>query len=155
MRITFLFPASLRKVGWWLFIPALITLILLSIVNYEAGRTVWVPALANGEIFGQPKFFTMIENDITDEILFSMIIAGGVMAGFSRLRTEDEFTAQIRYESLVYATYVNFAVMLFATLTVYGTYYFNVLIANMLTLIVFFPGPVSIQIVQTGKNAGR
>ncbi len=154
MKTTFLFPAPLRKVGWLLFIPSLLAVVLLQIFEYEQDITVWVPALANHDIFGEPEVFAMIENNITDEILFSMIIIGGILAGFSKLRAEDEFTALLRYESLVYATYANFAVMLVATLTVYGTFYLNVLIANVFTLLFFFLARFQYKLYQLKKMQG-
>ena len=140
MKSTFLFPAALRKIGWLLFAPALVAAIVLRVTGYDFNSDpgLKVFAVAANELFSESAAFTVIENNFTDELLLIMIIVGGILAGFSRLRHEDELTANIRYESLVYAVYLNFAIMLAATLFVYGTYYLDVMIANLFTLLFFF-----------------
>ena len=156
MKSTFLFPAPIRKLGWLLFIPALLATLFLRIVQTETSTEIPLPvfAVASGEILSKPQFFTFIENDVTDEILMSMIIIGGILAGFSKLRHEDELTGRIRYESLVYAVYLNFAVMLAATLFIYGTYYFDVLLANVFTLLFFFLLRFQFKLHQLNKIPG-
>jgi hypothetical protein len=90
---------------------------------------------------------------IGDEVLLSCLIIGGLLVGFSRLKHEDEYTSQIRYESLVWATYFNFGIMLLATVFVYGTAYFNVLVANVFTLLLFFIVRFHIKLSQINKAA--
>jgi hypothetical protein len=97
-----------------------------------------VIAVVNSDILSAAGFMTVIKNGIIDEVLLVLIIIGGLLVGFSKLRDEDELSAKIRYESLVWAVYVNFGVMLFATIFIYGTYYFDVLIANVFTMLFFF-----------------
>jgi hypothetical protein len=63
----------------------------------------------------QNAFFKFIENSILDEILTIGIIVGGILVGFSKLKEEDEMISKIRYESLVWATYLNYAIILFLT----------------------------------------
>lgn len=140
MKTHFLFPRPFKKIGWLLFVPSLAIAVYLTLsgFNFDNHLNAKVFALFNDEIFGQPQIMTITENSISDEILLSLIIIGGLLVGFSKLKNEDEFIAKIRYESLVWAVYVNFAVMLFATIFVYGMYYFDVMIANMFTVLFFF-----------------
>ncbi|MBP9849339.1 MAG: hypothetical protein KBC58_07855, partial [Flavobacterium sp.] len=88
-----------------------------------------------GEI---PGFFKLIKNGILDEILTIGIIVGGILVGFSKLKEEDEMISKIRYESLLWATYLNYAIILFFTLFIFGLPYLNVLFYNMFTLLLFF-----------------
>ncbi|MFY7756938.1 MAG: hypothetical protein ACOVP9_00950, partial [Flavobacterium stagni] len=46
--------------------------------------------------------------------------------------------SNIRYESLVWATYLNYGIILFTTLFIFGIAYMNVLIHNLFTLLFFF-----------------
>jgi hypothetical protein len=140
METKFLFPRQCKIVGWLIFIPALVTSVLLRISGFDfddRGITN-VIAVVNSDILSAAGFMTVIKNGIIDEVLLVLIIIGGLLVGFSKLRDEDELSAKIRYESLVWAVYVNFGVMLFATIFIYGTYYFDVLIANVFTMLFFF-----------------
>lgn len=66
------------------------------------------------------------------------MILGGILIGFSKLQDEDEMISKIRYESLVWATYFNYGLILFFTLFIYGIPYLNILFYNMFTLLLFF-----------------
>lgn len=140
MKTHFLFPSRFRTIGYAMFIPAFTAALLIQFSNagYDSLLSANVLALASGEVFSDPVYFGVIENSIVDELVLVMLIVGGVLAGFSKLKVEDEFTGQIRYESLVWATYANFAVMILATLFVYGTYFLTVMMANLFTLLLFF-----------------
>jgi len=46
--------------------------------------------------------------------------------------------AAIRIRSLVWATYINYGILLLAILFVYEFSFFNVLVFNMFTLLIFF-----------------
>ena len=140
MKTHFLFPRQFKKIGWLLFVPSLAVAIFLTLSGFDFDNhlNAKVFALFNDDLMGKQHFMAITENSISDEILLSLIIIGGLLVGFSKLKNEDEFIAKIRYESLVWAVYFNFAVMLFATVFVYGLYYFHVMIANMFTLLFFF-----------------
>ena len=140
MKTRFLLPRAFNKIGWVLFIPALLIVIIMSVGNLEIDNhfEVDVFAVADNGFLSETSTFSIIKNGISDEILLVMIILGGLFVGFSKQKNEDEFTAQVRYESLVWAVYVNSAVMLFATIFIYGTYYLNVMMANLFTLLFFF-----------------
>lgn len=140
MKTHFLFPNKFKTLGWILFIPAFVITLIISIMNINVENTlnINVFALANDEIFGQHEFFSVIKNSIVDELLLFGLIIGGVLIGFSKLKIEDEFTSKIRYESLVWATYLNYGLILFFTAFVFGMSYLNVLFYNTFTLLLFF-----------------
>lgn len=62
------------------------------------------------------KYFTFIENVILDEMLAVIIILGAILISFSKTESENEFISKIGYESLVWATYLNFGLMLLITI---------------------------------------
>ena len=140
MKNQFLFPQQCKKIGSWLFVPSLIAGIATMIMGFDFDRILKIKtfALVNQDVLSTPELFAIVENGITDELLLVMIIAGGLLVGFSKLKNEDELIAKIRYESLVWAVYVNFGIMLLATVFIYGITFLNVMIANMFTVLFFF-----------------
>lgn len=156
MKTHYLFPAIFRKIGWLLFVPSLATAALLRATGFQFEDAIpaRVFALYDSGILSDPQAFRMISNPIADEILLTLIIAGGILAGFSRLPNEDEMTQSIRYESLVWAVYANFAIMLLATWFLYGSIYFDVLIANMFTVLFFFLIRFQVMLYRVSKTDG-
>lgn len=140
MKTHFLFPNKFKTLGWILFVPCVLVLLSNSLFHLELDDYLNVKVVAIyqesiGEVSG---FFTIITNSITDELLTFGIIVGGILVGFSKLKVEDEMISKIRYESLVWATYLNYGLILFFTLFIYGMPYLNVLFYNMFTLLLFF-----------------
>ncbi len=105
------------------------------IENYFISKTY---AIINDQIFNNSKYFRVIENGILDEISTIFMIVGGIFTGFSKTKNEDEYISKFRYESLVWATYFNFGMLLFTTIFMYGIPYFYVLTANICAMLFFF-----------------
>lgn len=140
MKTHFLFPNKCKKFGWILFIPSLLLGSILFISGIDFGKyfKMKVFAFYSDHFLSESKFFTVIENGVLDEILIVLIIVGAILISFSKTKNEDEFISKIRYESLVWATYLNFILMIIATLVIYGFEYFNVLLANVFAMLLFF-----------------
>ncbi|NEM97241.1 hypothetical protein GXP69_06010 [Pontibacter sp. BT327] len=103
---------------------------------FELETTVF--ALYDGGIFEPAKAFRLIENNIFDEVVAITAIIGGLLAAFSREKDEDEYISQIRLESLLWATYINYGFLIFSVLFIYGLAFYQVLLLNMLTLLLIF-----------------
>ncbi len=140
MKTHFLFPNKYKIIGWILFIPSLI-IELLAIVtdsNLDMYLNVKVLALYQDSFGDKSHFFSIIDNSISDELLTVGLIIGGLLICFSKLKNEDEYISKIRYESLVWSTYLNYGLIVFFTIFLYGMPYLNVLFYNMFTLLFFF-----------------
>jgi hypothetical protein len=140
MKTNFLFPNSWKKIGWIIFIPSLIGTLLLSL-NFEVFSQllkVKVFAIAEIQLFDNQNYFKIIENYIIDEIILIGLIVGGILIGFSKLKNEDEFISKIRYESLVWATYFNYLLIIIFTTLLYGFTFLNIVFYNLFTLLLFF-----------------
>ncbi|WP_378174608.1 hypothetical protein [Aquimarina sp. SS2-1] len=87
---------------------------------------------------GSREIIRILENDIIDEIITLLIIIGGLMVSFSKEKIEDEFISNLRLSSLKWAFLLNYVVLIFATVFIYGVSYFNVLVFNMFTPIIIF-----------------
>lgn len=140
MKTHFLFPNQFKIFGWLLFVPSIILVIILSLsgISIDNYLQVKVFAIYADEFMGQPTFLKVITNGILDEIVTITTIIGGLFVGFSKTKTEDEMISKIRYESLVWSTYLNYGLILFFTIFIYGISYMNVLIHNLFTLLLFF-----------------
>ncbi len=140
MKTHFLFPNSFKKIGWIIFIPCLLIEFysIIAKVNLDDFLKVKVFALYEESIGEIPGYFKLIENSISDEIITIALIIGGILICFSKLKNEDEYITKIRYESLVWSTYLNYILIVFFTIFLYGMPYLNVLFYNMFTLIIFF-----------------
>jgi len=139
MKLNYLFPHRFKRIGLMILIPFI--LLGLYVVNYDVEPEIFdfnVPAIFVDEIFGEKVVFGMTENNILNEIVGVVLILSFLMVAFSKELQEDELIAKIRLESLVWATYVNYAVLLFSMLFIYGMSFLWVMIFNMFTILLFF-----------------
>jgi len=149
-----LLPNQYKIVGWCLLIPSLIAGIVLSVLGYEYdGIKFNTFAIFNGALFEEDFFFTVFKTDMTNTIIGSLFIIGGLLVGFSREKKEDEFIANIRLSSLLWAVFVNYILLLFSFMFVYGTAFFNVMIYNMFTVLIIFIGRFNYLLYKASKSA--
>lgn len=140
METNYLLPNKYKTIGWVLFIIGLIAGIVLFFSDYDTDAlTVPVLSVFSDPIIGHDdRFFQIIENSIVDEIISVIIIIGGLLVGFSKEKVEDEFIYKLRKDSLVWAIIFNYAVLIVGILFIYDLSFFDVLIFNMFTPLVFF-----------------
>ena len=139
MKTRFLFPYSFKRIGWIMLIPACIVAFVVYVLDYNFSfLNVKVFAIIDSEMIKSSNNFTITTNNITDELLGIFIIIGSLFVACSEEKTEDEFIAQSRLESLLWATYFNYSLLLLATIFVYGMDFFSVLIFNMFTHLLIF-----------------
>ncbi|MBW6480034.1 MAG: hypothetical protein K0B37_11440 [Bacteroidales bacterium] len=139
MKSKLLLPNYMKRIGWMILIPSVIIgiLVLFEIVNFGF-LDMKVFALYSSMILEDDIIVGIYKNNIADEILLISCILGGIIVAFSKEKQEDEFIAKIRLESLVWAIYINYAVLIFCTLFFYGFGFLYVMIFNMLTILLFF-----------------
>lgn len=141
MKSYYLLPNSFRKIGWIIFIPCCVVGMSIFIFGFEPPRLeTHVFAVLNDDLFisGQDHFLRVITNDISNEILGVLLIISALFIAFSKEKKEDEFISKLRLESLVWATYFNYSILILAMLFIYGTPFFSVLVFNIFTTLIFF-----------------
>ena len=69
------------------------------------------PLISELDIFSNPPF-EWNTNNIADEIASILLIIGGILVAFSKTKDEDEYISKIRMESLIWATYVNYFILI-------------------------------------------
>ncbi len=145
MKTQYLFPAKWKKIGWFLFIPGLILGLVYIFYPFEPDfLNAKMPAIIiDNDLLSQSTkrgwiSFGFVQDNLIEEIIGLLLIIGGILVAFSRVENEDEFITKIRLDSLVWAVYVNYFILLLAFLLFYGLDFLWVMVFNMFTVLFFF-----------------
>ncbi len=131
MKSRFLLPNSYRKIGWVIFIPFLILGVFSLHMDFEFD---WL-AFTIREDGG---FLGNTSENFTNELAAIGVLIGLIFIAFSREKEEDEFMMKLRLDSLVVAVLVNYGLLFFAIIFVYGLDFIYVWVYNMYTVLIFF-----------------
>ena len=143
MKTRFLFPHKYKKIGWIFLIPSTLFGLFVIFTDYE-------PEWLNLPMFtfysqGFPlsdnhttAYFSLIETNIANETVGVFFIVSAMLVAFSKAKNEDEFITKIRLESLVWATFVHFGILLMGILFVFDLEFFTFMVFNMFTLLIIF-----------------
>lgn len=154
MKINYLFPSKYKKIGWFILIPSAIIGLITLFVDYEPSILNFnIPAIFIDELFGEKHFFGMVSNNILNEIFGVLIIISSLLVAFSKEKSEDEYISKIRLESLVWAVYVNYAILLFTFLFIFDLAFLWIMIFNIFTVLLFFIIRFNWQISKLKKSA--
>ena len=132
MKTRFLFPHKWRITGLVLFLLG-IGMAVYNNVNsggWGAGTDV------DGGFFGKPasQQIAVASNDVE----YLSIIVGLLLIGFSKEKIEDEQIAQLRMDSLQWAVYVNYSILMVCIILVNGADFFGVMAYNIMSQLLFF-----------------
>lgn len=139
MKTKFLFPNRYKRIGWILLIPSSILgiLILFFDFNFKSLDSKVFTIYSDG--FGVEKtFMGLFDGNYVNTIAGILFLIGAILVAFSKEKQEDEFISKTRLESLVWAIYVNYAILAFCTLFFFNLEYLIVMIFNMFTILIFF-----------------
>ncbi|CAH8283358.1 hypothetical protein EV196_102319 [Mariniflexile fucanivorans] len=125
MKTNYLLPNKYKAFGWLLFLSGIILGIFLQVFDSTDD-------LFNIDIINNFGY------EFLDEIISVLIVIGGLLVGFSKEKTEDEFIHKLRHESLVWAIILNYIILLFTIIFIYEANFFTVLVYNMFTPLIFF-----------------
>ena len=139
MKFNYLLPHYLKRVGFVLLALGVVALLYSFLIsNTPDFMDFNVYALIRQRFLSPVEFFSVVETNFLDELIAGLLILGLGLISFSREKVEDEFIAKTRLESLVWATYLNYGVLLLSVLFVYEMAFFRVMIVNMFTILIFF-----------------
>jgi hypothetical protein len=138
METKFLLPSKFKRLGWIILIPSSILGLLIIFSDFKFGfLNLKMFTICSG--IASPFFrFGFDTVNLTGTIIGILFILGAVIVAFSREKDEDEFISKKRLESFLWATYFNYAILLFCFLFFYGSCFLYVMIINMFTLIILF-----------------
>jgi FlaA1/EpsC-like NDP-sugar epimerase len=92
----------------------------------------------SGGLQKHPVVFGFTKVNLTGTIVGILFLIGAIFVAFSKEKREDEYIAGIRLESLLWATYINYGVLLFCFIFFYSFEFLYVMIFNMFTILIFF-----------------
>jgi hypothetical protein len=143
-----LLPNQFKLLGWILLVPSAIFGFFLMLSDLESTLKInsKVFALYNDEIMGSQRHTGIISTDITNTLVGVFFILGAMMVGFSKEKKEDEYVANLRLSSLMWAVWVNYVLLLLSFIFIYGMGFFHVMIYNMFTVLIIFIGRFNIKL---------
>jgi hypothetical protein len=139
MKTKLLFPNQFKRIGWVLLIPSAIIGILIVFFNVKftfldsKAFTIYCEGFN-----GTPTILGFIKANYAATIVGVLFLIGAIFVAFSKEKLEDEFIAKTRLESLVWATYINYAILTLCFLFFFNTEFLLVMIFNMFTILIFF-----------------
>lgn len=139
MKTRYLLPKSFKKIGWILLIIGFVLGIVLLINDFEypSFEVKVYSIIKGGALFNSDKSH-FIKTNIFIEIAIYLITIGGLFVAFSKEKIEDEYIQKIRVESLVWATIVNYILLLIATILLYDFAFLDFMTINMFTVLILF-----------------
>lgn len=141
MKTAYLFPYRYKWVSGIVFAITLIIHVLALLDNgLFNGFEIKLPvfAIIDQNLFADDDYFVFTRKDVSDEILMLLFVMSGLIFAFSKQKIEDEMTSKIRLDSLVWATYVNYAVFMLCVIFIYGLVFVQAMVFAMFTHLLFF-----------------
>ena len=128
-----------RTLGWVIFIPCFLLgiLIMFSGLEFDMFETKTF-AFFNHELLGKQQWFTIIDNNILDELLTLGMVISSIILMFSKEKIEDEYTRSLRLNALAWAIVANYLILAIFTILFYGAVYYSFLIINLFTIPIIF-----------------
>lgn len=141
MKNEFYFPNKFKKIGVFLFGLGVLlwTLVLTGILDESSFKISVISLFDSGSFLeNRHQFINIIQNEISDEVIGILCLIGLIFIGFSKEKNEDEFVQKIRLNSLKWAVIVNYSLLLFAMIFIYGILFFNIMLYNMFTVLIIY-----------------
>lgn len=157
MKNSFLFPYKYKKFSGVVLTLALIVAIALIITDNTENWTLNVnmPVIISSNFLQETIQFGWDRINIFDEILFSFVIISGIVYSFSEEKLEDEMVAKIRLDSLVWATYYNYFLLLIIYWLMHGLSFLYVMIVAMCSQLLFFIIRFRYKVLQHQKSVSN
>jgi hypothetical protein len=142
METKFLLPYHFKRVGWFLLVP----FFTIGILYLKFGEKMDLKFLEFDRLVenGKANFsegdwlFTLKSNNFTDEIICIGLLIGLIFTAFSKEKMEDEWVAKVRLDSILWAVYLNTILLLLCIVFLYGVLFWQVMILNLFTTLLFF-----------------
>ena len=120
MRKNYLFPTTFRKIGWCLFVPFAITSF---ICLFDGSNEDWLKVNALS---------------LFDELSMIGLTVSLLFIAFSKEKDEDECIANIRSNSLIWATITAYSLLIVCTMLIYDMQYLNFVFIDLFMILFLF-----------------
>jgi len=128
-----LLPYTFKTLGWIILLPT--TILSLFVIAYDYSFD-WLNIKTFS--FIDDGFGIAAETNLTNTILGSLFIIGALFVSFSKEKIEDEYISSLRLSSLMWAVFINYAILLVCFLFVYGLNFLDIMVYNMFTVLIIF-----------------
>ena len=139
MKKQFLLPNKFKKIGWCVLIPSLVAIIFLHITHFSLD---WLKiktfAIVSGGFPGKMNFFKIVNVEFAFTLICILMIIGGLLVAFSKEKNEDEYIEKLRLSSFQWSVIVNYILLLFCVIFIYGVSFFTIMVYNMFTILILF-----------------
>ena len=133
MDIKLLLPHKFKFAGIILLIPSFILGVLyMADIRFE----IIAPVLSVWDL--QNKSFSVINQDIYNELIAVFLLISLMMLSFSKEKHEDEYILKLRLESLLWSILINVVLLLLTIIFVYNDAFYDIMIYNMFTILIIF-----------------
>jgi len=134
MKTNYLFPYKLKKIALFILLFSFLGATYITVFEYNPDIT----NIKTGEYITNKGEVKPHYENIANEIVGMSLIVSLLLLAFSKEKEEDEYISKIRLESLVWAVYINYGLLLIAFVLFYDEDFLSVMIYNMFTLLLFF-----------------
>lgn len=99
------------------------------------------PAFLNIKVFAvfsyyfDKKYFSVIKNDISEEIIIILILFGLLLVSFSKLRNETDVSVLLRIKAIFLSVYINTLFLLLSAVFIYGLGFMAITVVNCFSLL--------------------
>jgi hypothetical protein len=97
-----------------------------------------VKVFAIYSVYFETKHFSIIGNNISEEISGVLILTGLFFFSFAREKNEDSALWIFRFKALILSVYINTVLLLISVIFIYGLGFIYILSINLFSLLIFY-----------------
>ncbi len=132
MKTLNLLPNKYKIWGWVIFIPALLTGIIVMSMDFDIDFTVRFPIIYNSELLvGKSGWFVVSQINVVNNLAGFFVIIGGLLIGFSKEKEEDEYVNHLRLNAILWSIKVSYLIFLILFIAVFGIDFIKVMVLVM------------------------
>jgi hypothetical protein len=133
----FLLPHTFNRIGLVLFFPSLILSYFFAFAGIKpAFLDVYVFAVWS-EYF-QTKYFSIIENNISEEITLLLLLISLFFIACAKVAGENEATLVLRFKAMMLAIYTNTILLIVSIVFIYGIAFLSIVFLNLFSGLLLF-----------------
>ncbi len=140
METKFLLPNKFKSVGWLILLFSILLWVYVAFILKDeiAILQTSVFSIIGSELLKPTEYFSIIQTNLTYTLIGILFIFGGLLVVFSKEKTEDEFISKLRLVSFQWSFLINYILLFFLFIFIYGLDFMNVMIYNMFTTLILF-----------------
>lgn len=132
-----LLPYKFKPVGWLLILPGLLLLLIRYYFEIKA-------SLLNLKVFAiystylETKYFTVIENHVTEELGGLLLFLGFMFLNLSKEKEEQPEYNQYRFQAFIYTFYSTYLFLIISILFVFGIAFIKIILLGIVLQSLFY-----------------